>query len=207
MGNRDRAGGRLARSIPNRSGGPFPKGAGQRRHRVAGRASQAGQRRPEGMRHGRAFSLSYKMLSKFAHPTAMRILPAPPNDKVRPLYRSRRCKFRSCARVTMLSQLFRRSTTIRRNSFGYRPIRLYAARSSFPCKVCLSECLGLRGQSKSGKHALLGAPSMPPLEAPLPVFDCVSRASHASTNQRRFIAACWEPKLAPCVVGGDRERR
>lgn len=43
----------------------FPKGAGQRRHRVAGRASQAGQRPREGMRHGRAFSLSYKCCPSF----------------------------------------------------------------------------------------------------------------------------------------------
>jgi hypothetical protein len=32
-----------------------------------------------------AFSLSYKMLSKFAHPTAVRILLAPPNDRVEAL--------------------------------------------------------------------------------------------------------------------------
>src|ERR1700747_3179255 len=37
----------------------------------------------------------------------------------------------------MLSQAFNRSTAIRRNSFGYRPTRLFATCSSFPCKVCL----------------------------------------------------------------------
>ena len=113
---------------------------------------------------------------------------------------------RLCASATMLSQLFRHFTTIRRNSFGYRPTRLFATRSSFPCKVCLSECLSLRGQSKSGKHALLGPFDAAPGSTP-PRFDCVCMASHASTNQRRFIAACWEPKLAPCAVSGDRERR
>ena len=38
--------------------------------------------------------------------------------------------------ATMLSQVFNRSTAIRRNSFGYRPTRLFATRSAFPCKVC-----------------------------------------------------------------------
>src|SRR6266436_6654397 len=36
----------------------------------------------------------------------------------------------------MFSQRFSRSTAIRRNSFGYRPFRLLATCSSFPCKVC-----------------------------------------------------------------------
>jgi len=54
----------------------------------------------------------------------------------RHLYRSRRCKPSSCASATMLSQLFKRSTTIRRNSLGYRPTRLFATRSPFLCKVC-----------------------------------------------------------------------
>src|ERR1700730_15436920 len=36
----------------------------------------------------------------------------------------------------MFSQRFSRSTAIRRNSFGYRPFRLFATCSSFPCKVC-----------------------------------------------------------------------
>ena len=37
----------------------------------------------------------------------------------------------------MLSQAFNRSTAIRRNSFGYRPTRLFLATcSAFPCKVC-----------------------------------------------------------------------
>ena len=35
------------------------------------------------------------------------------------------------ARATMLSQLFNRSTAIRRNSFGYRPARFFATRSPF----------------------------------------------------------------------------
>src|ERR1700722_16344495 len=56
----------------------------------------------------------------------------------------------------MLSQTFKRSTAIRRNSFGYRVPRLLATCSSFPCKVChyrLSQnrgsvhCLNLRVQS------------------------------------------------------------
>ena len=38
----------------------------------------------------------------------------------------------------MLSQLFKRSTAIFRNAFGYRPTRRFATRSSFSCKVCQS---------------------------------------------------------------------
>ena len=152
------------------------------------------------------FSLSYKCCPSLPIRPRCGYYWRRQTTKQRPLYRSRRCKPGSCASATMLLQLVRRSTTIRRSSFGYRPTRLFATRSSFPCKVCLSECLSLRGQSKSGKHALLGPFDAAPGSTP-PRFDCVCMASHASTNQRRFIAACWEPKLAPCAVSGDRERR
>src|SRR5204863_7776195 len=39
----------------------------------------------------------------------------------------------------MLSQVFNRSTAIRRNAFGYRPTRCFPTCSAFPCKVCLTE--------------------------------------------------------------------
>src|SRR6266849_8595172 len=45
----------------------------------------------------------------------------------------------------MLSQVFNRSTAIRRNSFGYLPTRLFATCSSFPCKVCLIRVSQVKG--------------------------------------------------------------
>src|SRR6266852_4656816 len=45
----------------------------------------------------------------------------------------------------MLSQAFKRSTAIRRNSFGYRPTRLFATCSAFPCKVCLIRVSQVKG--------------------------------------------------------------
>src|SRR5215470_4586232 len=45
----------------------------------------------------------------------------------------------------MLSQVFNRSTAIRRNSFGYRPTRLFATCSAFPCKVCLIRLSQVKG--------------------------------------------------------------
>src|ERR1700693_4415579 len=53
----------------------------------------------------------------------------------------------------MLSQAFNRSTAIRRNSFGYRPTRLFATCSAFPCKVCLIRVSQVKG---SVQQALLG---------------------------------------------------
>src|SRR6202035_598030 len=69
----------------------------------------------------------------------------------------------------MLSQVFNRSTAIRRNSFGYRPTRLFATCSAFPCKVCLirvsqvkgsvhgREGRGRAGTTPGSSHASMGA--------------------------------------------------
>jgi 3-oxoacyl-[acyl-carrier protein] reductase len=51
----------------------------------------------------------------------------------------------SCDNSTTLSQVFNRSTAMRRNSFGYLPTRLFATCSSFPCKVCLIRVSQVRG--------------------------------------------------------------
>src|ERR1700730_11575587 len=49
----------------------------------------------------------------------------------------------------MLSQLFSRSTAIRRNSFGYRPTRCFPTCRSFPCTVCLNELSQVWGSVQS----------------------------------------------------------
>src|ERR1700682_2232461 len=49
----------------------------------------------------------------------------------------------------MLSQVFNRSTAIRRNFFGYFPTRLFATCSSFPCKVCLIRVSQVKGSVHS----------------------------------------------------------
>src|SRR5262249_31441122 len=48
----------------------------------------------------------------------------------------------------MLSHCFMRSTTIRLNSFGYLPTRLFATLQLLSAKVCQYECLNLGVQSK-----------------------------------------------------------
>ena len=62
---------------------------------------------------------------------------------------SRNLHLSSYDNSTMLSQVFKRSTAIRRNSFGYRPTRLFATCSAFPCKVCLIRVSKVKGSVHS----------------------------------------------------------
>ena len=141
------------------------------------------------------FRLSYQMLSRSAHPTAMGILLVPPNYKAEVLVRSRRCKLSSCASTTMLSQLFRRSSTIRRNSFGYRPTCLFATRTSFPCKVCFSECRSLSGPNQDSMF-LLGPFDAAPGSTPHR-FERVCMASHASNQSASIHSSLLGAKTCP----------
>src|SRR5215472_9308437 len=55
----------------------------------------------------------------------------------------------SCDNSMMLSQVFNRSTALRRNSFGYLPTRLLTTCSSFPCIVCLHRVSQVKGSVHS----------------------------------------------------------